>query len=135
MNKRWGRREGGREGGRERGRKGGRRRERESGGEGRREAFFIWHNVHVQYIHLLSPPLSHQILIQSVCGTVVPKLITEDIPLLHSLLQDIFHGVPYRRTEMAALRKEISSVYKEYHLIFEEGEQVTSHWVDKVGVA
>ena len=95
------------------------------------------HNVHVQYIHLLSLSLSlsHQILIQSVCGTVVPKLITEDTPLLHSLLQDIFPGVSYGRTEMGALRKEISSVCKEYHLIFEEGEQATSHWVDKVGVA
>ena len=123
MNKRWGKREGGRE-----------RRERR--GE---RGFLHWYNVHVQYVHLLSLSLSlslsHQILIQSVYGTVVSKLITEDTPLLHSLLQDIFPGVPYGITEMAALRKEISSVCKEYHLIFEEGEQVTSHWVDKVGVA
>ena len=107
--------EGGREG----------RRERERGG--RERGFLHLHNVHVQYIHLLSLSLSlslsHQILIQSVYGTVVPKLITEDIPLLHSLLQDIFPGVPYGRTEMAALRKEISSVCKEYHLIFEEGNK------------
>ena len=89
-------------------------------------------------LSLSLPPslsLSHQILIQSVCETVVPKLIAEDIPLLHSLLQDVFPGVPYRRAEMAALRKEISSVCKECHLIFEEGEQATSQWVDKVGVA
>ena len=71
----------------------------------------------------------------SVCETVVPKLIAEDIPLLHSLLQDVFPGVPYRRAEMAALRKEISSVCKDYHLVFGEGEQATSQWVDKVGMA
>ena len=79
--------------------------------------------------------LYHQILIQSVCETVVPKLIAEDIPLLHSLLQDVFPGVPYRRAEMATLRKEISSVCKDYHLVFGEGEQTTSQWVDKVGMA
>ena len=112
--------------GEEGGREGRREGERERGG---------YMYMYSTYIYSLSLSLSHQILIQSVYGTVVPKLITEDTPLLHSLLQDIFPGVPYGRTEMAALRKEISSVYKEYHLIFEEGEQATSHWVDKVGVA
>uniref|UniRef100_A0A1X7TJZ7 Dynein heavy chain hydrolytic ATP-binding dynein motor region domain-containing protein n=1 Tax=Amphimedon queenslandica TaxID=400682 RepID=A0A1X7TJZ7_AMPQE len=72
------------------------------------------------------------ILIQSVCETVVPKLIAEDIPLLHSLLQDVFPGVAYRRAEMAALRKEIAAVCKDCHLVFEEGEQASSLWVDKV---
>ena len=119
MNKRWEeeRERGGREGGRE-----------------DKEAFCI--DIMYMYIHLhvlsslilspslflspsLSLSLSHQIVIQSVCETVVPKLIAEDIPLLHSLLQDVFPGVPYRRAEMAALRKEISSICKECHLIFE----------------
>ena len=94
--------------------------------------------IFLLYIVLLS--LSHLslslfwILIQSVCETVVPKLIAEDIPLLHSLLQDVFPGVAYRRAEMAALRKEIASVCKEYYLVFEEREQASSQWVDKVGV-
>uniref|UniRef100_A0A1X7SI17 Dynein heavy chain hydrolytic ATP-binding dynein motor region domain-containing protein n=1 Tax=Amphimedon queenslandica TaxID=400682 RepID=A0A1X7SI17_AMPQE len=74
------------------------------------------------------------ILIQSVCETVVPKLIAEDIdiPLLHSLLQDVFPGVAYRRAEMAALRKEIAAVCKDCHLVFEEEEQASSQWVDKL---
>ncbi|XP_011404630.2 PREDICTED: cytoplasmic dynein 1 heavy chain 1-like [Amphimedon queenslandica] len=81
----------------------------------------------------LSKQLHEQeILIQSVCETVVPKLIAEDIPLLHSLLQDVFPGVAYRRAEMAALRKEIAAVCKDSHLVFEEGEQASSQWVDKV---
>ncbi|XP_003391803.1 PREDICTED: dynein heavy chain, cytoplasmic-like, partial [Amphimedon queenslandica] len=33
---------------------------------------------------------------------------------------------------MAALRKEIAAVCKDSHLVFEEGEQASSQWVDKV---
>lgn len=33
-----------------------------------------------------------EILIQSVCETMVPKLVAEDIPLLFSLLSDVFPG-------------------------------------------
>lgn len=36
-----------------------------------------------------------QILIQSVCETLVPKLISEDITLLFSLLQDVFPNIQY----------------------------------------
>lgn len=32
------------------------------------------------------------ILIQSLCDTLVPKLIAQDIPLLESLLQGVFPG-------------------------------------------
>ncbi len=41
-----------------------------------------------------------QILIQSVCETMVPKLVAEDIPLLFSLLNDVFPQVTYSRAEM-----------------------------------
>ncbi|XP_016418464.1 cytoplasmic dynein 1 heavy chain 1-like [Sinocyclocheilus rhinocerous] len=34
-----------------------------------------------------------EILIQSVCETMVPKLVAEDIPLLFSLLSDVFPGI------------------------------------------
>lgn len=40
------------------------------------------------------------ILIQSVCETMVPKLVAEDIPLLFSLLNDVFPNVGYTRAEM-----------------------------------
>lgn len=42
-----------------------------------------------------------QILIQSVCETMVPKLVAEDIPLLFSLLNDVFPQVKYTRAEMS----------------------------------
>jgi dynein heavy chain 1 len=38
-----------------------------------------------------------EILVQSVCETMVPKLVAEDIPLLFSLLSDVFPGVSYTR--------------------------------------
>jgi hypothetical protein len=44
-----------------------------------------------------------QILIQSVCETMVPKLVAEDIPLLFSLLSDVFPNVGYTRAEMAGM--------------------------------
>ena len=62
---------------------------------------------------------------------MVPKLVAEDIPLLHSLLQDVFPGVPYRRAEMKALRKEIANVCGEQHLVFGD-ESTGSQWVEKV---
>lgn len=44
------------------------------------------------------------ILIQSVCETMVPKLVAEDIPLLSSLLNDVFPNVQYTRAEMKGRR-------------------------------
>lgn len=41
-----------------------------------------------------------EILIQSVCETMVPKLVAEDIPLLFSLLNDVFPHINYTRAEM-----------------------------------
>lgn len=41
-----------------------------------------------------------EILIQSVCETMVPKLVAEDIPLLFSLLNDVFPNVDYYLAEM-----------------------------------
>ena len=41
-----------------------------------------------------------EILIQSVCETMVPKLVAEDIPLLFSLLNDVFPNGNYTRAEM-----------------------------------
>jgi dynein heavy chain 1 len=36
--------------------------------------------------------------------TLVPKLVAEDIPLLNSLLHDVFPGVEYQQSGMEALR-------------------------------
>lgn len=73
-----------------------------------------------------------QILIQSVCETMVPKLVAEDIPLLFSLLSDVFPGVQYMRGEMTALREELKKVCGEMYLTYGDGDDVGSMWVEKV---
>lgn len=73
-----------------------------------------------------------QILIQSVCETMVPKLVAEDIPLLFSLLSDVFPGVQYMRGEMTALREELKKVCAEMYLTYGDGDDVGSMWVEKV---
>jgi len=67
-----------------------------------------------------------------VCETVVPKLVAEDIPLLHSLLSDVFPGVKYTRAEMGALRAEIGRLCAEMHLVAGEGDSPGAYWVEKV---
>ena len=73
-----------------------------------------------------------QILIQSVCETMVPKLVAEDIPLLFSLLSDVFPGIQYRRGEMEALRNELRAVCRDMYLVYGDGEEVGGGWVEKV---
>ena len=60
---------------------------------------------------------------------MVPKLVAEDIPLLHSLLSDVFPGIKYVRAEMKELRAEIAKVCDEMHLVYAEAG---SQWMDKV---
>lgn len=50
-----------------------------------------------------------EILIQSVCETMVPKLVAEDIPLLFSLLNDVFPNVGYTRAEMKGMYSKNTS--------------------------
>ena len=80
-----------------------------------------------------------EILIQSVCETMVPKLVAEDIPLLFSLLTDVFPGIAYTRAEMAGLREAIRRVCKEEHLVCGSGDSTGggdddqgSVWMEKV---
>ncbi len=67
-----------------------------------------------------------EILIQSVSETIVPKLIAEDVPLLKSLLSDVFPGVEYKPVNLDVLRGHIAAVCAERHLV--EGEL----WTEKV---
>ncbi len=60
---------------------------------------------------------------------MVPKLVAEDIPLLYSLLSDVFPGIKYTRAEMKELRAEIAKVCAEMHLVYGDSG---SQWVDKV---
>ncbi|KAM9149649.1 LOW QUALITY PROTEIN: cytoplasmic dynein 1 heavy chain 1-like [Pangshura tecta] len=73
-----------------------------------------------------------ELLIQSVCETMVPKLVAEDIPLLFSLLSDVFPGVQYHHGEMTALREELKKVCQEMYLTYGDGEEVGGMWVEKV---
>lgn len=42
---------------------------------------------------------------------MVPKLVAEDIPLLFSLLSDVFPGIEYTRAQMTGLKEEIRKVW------------------------
>ncbi|KAK9719430.1 dynein heavy chain [Basidiobolus ranarum] len=67
-----------------------------------------------------------EILIQSIRETVVPKLVADDIPLLRSLLADVFPGVDYVPVDLDRLRAEIQKVCAERRLV--PGEM----WLEKV---
>ena len=64
--------------------------------------------------------------------TMVPKLVAEDIPLLNSLLSDVFPGIQYTPSERERLRKEIRQICAERYLMYGEGEELGGAWVDKV---
>ncbi|RDB29164.1 Cytoplasmic dynein 1 heavy chain 1 [Hypsizygus marmoreus] len=75
----------------------------------------------------LSDNISEQIiLIQSVTETIVPKLVADDVPLLTSLLADVFPGVDYMPVDLDALRVEILKVCAERRLV--DGER----WISKI---
>uniref|UniRef100_A0A0X3P013 Dynein heavy chain, cytoplasmic n=1 Tax=Schistocephalus solidus TaxID=70667 RepID=A0A0X3P013_SCHSO len=61
-----------------------------------------------------------EILIQSIMETMVPKLVAQDIPLLYSLLSDVFPGVLYCQSPMEALRRELRRVCDEMYLVYED---------------
>jgi dynein heavy chain 1 len=64
--------------------------------------------------------------------TMVPKLVAEDIPLLHSLLSDMFPGVAFVPGQMKALREELKKVCSEMHLTYGENDEQGTQWVEKV---
>ncbi|KDQ54817.1 hypothetical protein JAAARDRAFT_37924 [Jaapia argillacea MUCL 33604] len=75
----------------------------------------------------LSDAISEQvILIQSVTETIVPKLVAEDVPLLTSLLADVFPGVDYEPVNLDALQEQILKVCAERRLV--PGER----WISKI---
>jgi dynein heavy chain 1 len=67
-----------------------------------------------------------EVLIQSICETMVPKLVAGDIALLHSLLGDVFPGVPYHPAPLDALRQAVSAVCEADHLV------PNATWVEKI---
>uniref|UniRef100_A0A5K3FEA9 Dynein heavy chain, cytoplasmic n=2 Tax=Mesocestoides corti TaxID=53468 RepID=A0A5K3FEA9_MESCO len=77
-----------------------------------------------------------EILIQSIMETMVPKLVAQDIPLLHSLLKDVFPGIAYTASSMDSLRRELKRVCEEMYLVYcdDTTDASTSGalWVEKV---
>jgi len=49
------------------------------------------------------------VLLRSLCNTVVPKLLADDLPLFHALLTNVFPGVDLVPLPMEALREQIKS--------------------------
>ena len=70
--------------------------------------------------------LELSILVQSVRETVVPKLITEDIQLLYSLLEDVFPGVNLDDSESDGLRAEILKVCQTHNWV------PAGPWIEKI---
>ncbi|KAL8276643.1 hypothetical protein RQP46_010992 [Phenoliferia psychrophenolica] len=58
-----------------------------------------------------------EILIQSVTETIVPKLVADDVPLLTSLLADVFPGIDYVPVNLDQLKEHIMAVCAERHLV------------------
>ncbi|KAF9056435.1 dynein heavy chain protein 1 [Panaeolus papilionaceus] len=76
---------------------------------------------------VLSDAISEQIIvIQSVTETIVPKLVADDVPLLTSLLADVFPGVDYMPVDLDALKEQIVKVCAERRLV------VGDRWIAKI---
>lgn len=88
--------------------------------------------TNIDEAHIAENLPEQEILIQSVCETLVPKLVAEDIPLLFSLLSDVFPNVIYTRAEMTKLKDEIRKVCAEEYLVCGEGDEQGTHWMEKV---
>ena len=56
------------------------------------------------------------VLLSSVCDTIVPKLVSEDLPILKSLLGSVFTGATLKQIEAEQLRSMLKEVCKEEKL-------------------
>jgi dynein heavy chain 1 len=79
-----------------------------------------------EYARISESIPEQEIVIQSIRETIVPKLVADDIPLLSSLLADVFPGVEYRPVDLDKLTNEIRLVCQEKRLL--DGEM----WMEKV---
>ncbi|KAH9471077.1 hypothetical protein Pst134EA_004985 [Puccinia striiformis f. sp. tritici] len=58
-----------------------------------------------------------EILVQSVSKTIVSKLVADNVPLLTSLLADIFPGIEYSPSDLNKLEGHIRAVATQRHLV------------------
>lgn len=88
--------------------------------------------TNIDEAHIAENLPEQEILIQKVFETLVPKLVAEDIPLLFSLLSDVFPNVSYTRAEMTGLKEEIRKACAEEYLICGGGDEQGTHWMEEV---
>ena len=63
----------------------------------------------------------------------VPRLVAKDLPLLSSLLNDVFPNACYTRDDLKQLKDEMKSVCEEMQLVFsDDNENPGGLWVEKV---
>jgi dynein heavy chain 1, cytosolic len=74
------------------------------------------------------------ILIKSVMESFVPRLVAMDLPLLSSLLNDVFPNANYIRGDMDKLKEAIKNVCEENNLIINDDATQTTGglWLEKV---
>ncbi|KAJ3290947.1 hypothetical protein HK104_006430 [Borealophlyctis nickersoniae] len=77
-------------------------------------------------VKISSSAAEQGVLIQSIRETVVPKLVSDDIPLLQSLIEDVFPGVEYAPIDLGRLIEEIEKVCAERRLV------TGDLWMEKV---
>ncbi|KAM9964742.1 hypothetical protein ACTFIW_004524 [Dictyostelium discoideum] len=66
------------------------------------------------------------VLLNSINDTMIPKLVADDIPLIQSLLLDVFPGSQLQPIQMDQLRKKIQEIAKQRHLVTKQ------EWVEKI---
>lgn len=60
------------------------------------------------------------VLITSVTNTMVPKLVAEDLPLLNSLMSDVFPGVEFNPLPHTDLKEKIREVAQEWNYVLSD---------------
>jgi dynein heavy chain 1 len=71
---------------------------------------FIIENVIILIDAFDTQRYERDVLLRSISETMIPKLVAEDIPLLQSLLLDVFPGAEFSPMLMAGLRARINEV-------------------------
>jgi dynein heavy chain 1 len=66
------------------------------------------------------------ILLRSLCGTLVPKLVAQDIPLLESLLSGVFPSATLVQLREERIRAELEKLQPKYHML------MTDRFAEKV---
>ncbi|KAI4149876.1 MAG: hypothetical protein L6R39_002408 [Caloplaca ligustica] len=74
----------------------------------------------------IEPELEPQILVQSVCETIAPKLISADVDMMRQIQTDCFPGVQYLPADLTRLREAIGAEAAEKNYIVSEA------WMTKI---